>query len=767
MEEQSSVRIHDYIRFVYSDKSKYPRASKSKDDRFDRKFIDKDDDFLIGDSGGFIMNMDFEFIDTINFSEVATEYERNKKDPKVVSWVEGLTLPNNENRNKYYYCPHPKNSEKYNAFWKRETLRRAKGLTLKCKKYKTGQIAELHITGDHYNYLNYGRIMRTPTKEERKELDRLGKTKVKKVQGFPRFWDGDYWNFKVDEFVVNNGYHLCKAKARRKGYSFKRGSQGANTINSIRNITIVLAAYDLSYLTDQGATADMLKTNLDWYEDNTYWQRYYLSEQLTNIELGFKIKSQGNKKYGYRSKALSVTIAKTASAAIGKDAIEIDLEEAGRCPNLQEFLNVTLSSTEAGAEKVGTIRVYGTGGAKEADWEGFSNVYYDPISNDMMPFENVWDKDARASLCGFFHPQIMNMEPFMDIHGNSMYTEAYEYDSKDKETKRTSLAAVDYAVYCGQRANSPEEAFKNTQENIFASIELDDHIKNVRYNPEYKAYRDGMFYQKINGEVDFKTNMYLEMEGTKTHPYIEDYPFKKDQDIYGCVREFYPPFKDSTGNIPDNLYYIAYDPVGVDKKSGLITNKHSLNSFHVIMYPNNIANSPGEIIVASYCGRPEKMEEANRILLLACKRYNAKALAEVDKGQTVQDFRRWKELKWLYKDPMGLIDERIKESQTSYGIVIGSTTRAQDGLIYVKDWLYSPVSIGSDDKTTLVLHYIKDLPTLIELQKFNLKGNFDRISSLRVAMFQRSAFRIKRLKAKTTDKVSIYDKIGLHYVNKR
>lgn len=34
--------------------------------------------------------------------------------------------------------------------------------------------------------------------------------------GFPRYWDGDYWNFKIDEFIANNKFHLTKAKARRK-----------------------------------------------------------------------------------------------------------------------------------------------------------------------------------------------------------------------------------------------------------------------------------------------------------------------------------------------------------------------------------------------------------------------------------------------------------------------------------------------------------------------------------------------------------------------
>ena len=750
-----------FIKYVKSNKSNYRLARNSRDPVSDRHYIDPDEDFIVGDSGGFLMKIDFEFVDTYIFNKVADAYDRNIKDPRVRAWVESLTLPVTINRNQFYYCPHPHTSKEYRDFWVRETERRAMGMIAKCKKLSTGEVVDIRITGDHYNYLNYGRIQRTPTDEEKKELYATGKRKQKKISGFPRFWDGDYWNFKVDEFVTENGFHLCKSKARRKGYSYKRGSQGANTINGNKGVTIILAAYDLKYLTDPQATSDMLKTNLDWYEDNTFWRRFYLSEDLTKLELGYKKKSEGNKKYGYRSKALSVSIGKNASAAIGKDAIEIDLEESGKCPNLQDFLNVTLSSTESGADVVGTMRLYGTGGAKDADWEAFADAFYNPSGNDMMPFENVWDKDARSQVCGFFHPQVMNMEPFMDVDGNSLYDNAWAYDRKDKIRAKATRKGVDYAVYVGQRANSPEEAFKNTQENIFASAELDDHIKNIQYNPEYKYYRDGMAVQKTNGDIFFKPNVVIEAEGGTSHPYIEDVPFDKNNDLNGCVREFYPPFR-VNGEVPSKLYYKSLDPVAKDKESGLNTNKHSLNSLHVIMYPNNISNTSGDLIVAAYAGRPATMETFNRQALLLAKLYNAKILAEVDTGQVVQDFRKWKELGYLYKSPLSIIDEKISDKQSAYGIVIGSTKRAEDGLIYIKDWLYEPVGVTERGEQKLVLHYIRDLPTLKELQKFNLGGNFDRISSLRVAMFQRSAHRIKGNKPKSTNRASIWQRINLH-----
>ena len=36
----------------------------------------------------------------------------------------------------------------------------------------------------------------------------------------------------------------------------------------------------MDYLTEKGATSYMVKVNLDWYEDKTYWRRGYLSENF-------------------------------------------------------------------------------------------------------------------------------------------------------------------------------------------------------------------------------------------------------------------------------------------------------------------------------------------------------------------------------------------------------------------------------------------------------------------------------------------------------
>lgn len=718
-----------FIDYVYEDKSGYAPASS-------KKYIDEDSDFLIGNSGGILMNINFSFVNTEKFSEPAKHHEQYGK----------------------YTNYHP-GTKGYKDFWDRETKRRRSGHIENCKLYhrdipiylskKTDEersryLHPLRITGDHYHFLNYSRINRTPTVEERKELDDAGKYKVKLVQKFPRFWDGHYWNFKVDEFTVRNGFHLCKGKARGKGYSYQRAAQGANTMNLNPNVIMVLGAYLLDYLTDPDATTDMLKRNLDWLEDATYWKRGYLSQDYKEIELGYKKAKHGSKKYGWRSKCISVSFFNNASAAIGKRAIEIDIEEAGKCPNLQDVLNVTLSSTEVGGQNIGVVRIYGTAGAKNADWRAFSRAFYNPRANKMLPLENVFDRGKRNTVCGFFHPQVWNYEPFIDEHGNSQLISSYFADKEDKANVENSLSLSDYIIYLSQRANSPEEAFNTGTENLFSSPELSNHILNLQNDSDLQRYRDGMVLREDSGHIIFKTNSELKLRGIKVHPYVEDVPFDPNKDLHGCLREFHPPFRDEFGKVIPNVHYISFDSIGVDKDKDKITAKHSLNAFHVLTYPNNPLGIPGDIICMTYGGRQEKMEDCSRLLSLVAEYYNAKILPEVDKGQIVQDYRRWQLLNLLYKDPTSVIDESSKTNlNPAYGIVIGNTYRAEDGLLYLKDWLYTPVSTREDDKTVYVLHYIKDLPTLLEFANYSKNGNFDRVSSLRVAMFQRLAYLIR------------------------
>lgn len=716
-----------FIDYILEDKESYKPLSSSICRFTGKPWIDRDNDFLIGESGGVLMKIDFVFVGTEIFSRVADFYEKHG-----------------------CYCLEPDDSPNAVKFWQREMDRRVKGVQAYCKLYikdipaylaaksdaeRKALLHKVRITGDHYNYLNYGRIERAPNEKERKQLDKEGRFKVNTVEGFPRFWDGDYWNFKIDELIANNSCNLCKAKARRKGFSYKRGSQAANTINANKNVTVTLAADQMDYLTEKGATSYMVKVNLDWYEDKTYWRRGYLSENFDKgIELGYKKSKEGQKAFGFRSKLLSVAIGKNESAAVGKKAIETDFEEAGKCPNLQKALDVMMSNSESGAMRIGTIRVYGTGGTKGANWEAFSNCFYNPGKNDMLPMENIWDANSRHAVCGFFFPQIWDYEPFIE-DGNSLLFASWKDDYDKKRGAEKEKDAGEYNIYVGQRANSPNEAFTNTQENIFHSPELTNHINAIKYDKSNHFYEDG-WYILDDGHVRFVTKQECIERAIfgsdRFHEYITDVPHNSKTDVHGCIREFYSPIPND-----GSLYFISYDPYRVDKNKEEVSTKNSLASFQVWMRTNSKTPYMGKRLVASYCGRLDTMEAVDKLVLYACLRWNCKVLYEAGTGELVTNFKKWGYRDKLLKDPSSYINRNVDGPRiTGYGIVIGDGDIKLEGMRMVRDFLYEIVGKTSDDTPIYRFNQIYDISFLLELDRFIFGRNADRLSSAIVAMFE-------------------------------
>lgn len=716
-----------FIDYILEDKESYKPLSSSICRFTGKPWIDRDNDFLIGESGGVLMKIDFVFVGTEIFSRVADFYEKHG-----------------------CYCLEPDDSPNAVKFWQREMDRRVKGVQAYCKLYikdipaylaaksdaeRKALLHKVRITGDHYNYLNYGRIERAPNEKERKQLDKEGRFKVNTVEGFPRFWDGDYWNFKIDELIANNSCNLCKAKARRKGFSYKRGSQAANTINANKNVTVTLAADQMDYLTEKGATSYMVKVNLDWYEDKTYWRRGYLSENFDKgIELGYKKSKEGQKAFGFRSKLLSVAIGKNESAAVGKKAIETDFEEAGKCPNLQKALDVMMSNSESGAMRIGTIRVYGTGGTKGANWEAFSNCFYNPGKNDMLPMENIWDANSRHAVCGFFFPQIWDYEPFIE-DGNSLLFASWKDDYDKKRGAEKEKDASEYNIYVGQRANSPNEAFTNTQENIFHSPELTNHINAIKYDKSNHFYEDG-WYILDDGRVRFVTKQECIERAIfgsdRFHEYITDVPHNSKTDVHGCIREFYSPIPND-----GSLYFISYDPYRVDKNKEEVSTKNSLASFQVWMRTNSKTPYMGKRLVASYCGRLDTMEAVDKLVLYACLRWNCKVLYEAGTGELVTNFKKWGYRDKLLKDPSSYINRSVDGPRiTGYGIVIGDGDIKLEGMRMVRDFLYEIVGKTSDDTPIYRFNQIYDISFLLELDRFIFGRNADRLSSAIVAMFE-------------------------------
>lgn len=724
-----------FIDYLCEDKSKYPKASKGISYITNKPLYDPDNDFLIGNSGGILMNIDFIVINIERLSKAADTFDEYGT-----------------------YCDYDPSTPAYESFWQRETSRRKKGVFIKAKLYykdipkffdanttdeeRESLLQPLRITGAHYTYLNYGRIERTPNDKERARLKREGAEHVETVMGFPRYWDGDYWNFKIDEFIANNKFHLTKAKARRKGFSYKRGSQAANTINLFPNVTVTLAADQLAYLTDKGATTFMAKKCLDHFEEHTFWKRGYISEVIDDILMGYRVSTKGLKNFGWLSNLYSVAIGKNESAAVGKKAIEIDFEEAGKCPNLQKALDVTLSNTESGAISVGTIRIYGTGGTKGANWAAFSKAFYNPKMNKMLCMENVWDINKRHEVCGFFFPQVWDCEPYVE-RGNSIIFTAYAWDKQDKENHFHNNDNETHIIYKAQRANTPAEAFINTTENMFASPELNLHVSDLINDNATRFFQDGWIVVNDLGNSN-KAEFIPKAECIKRdifgkgrfHEFVNQVPHGSRDDTHGCVRMYYRPFLVNS-EVPKDLYFVSVDAYKVDKAQKDVTDKHSLYSAQVWMRSNTITPYPNQkLLVCEYIGRLDTMEQNDIVTMGMCLMYNAECCPEAGTGETVSNFIKYKLRRYLMLDPTNANTRKLTNpNNNDYGIVIGDADKKYNGLRMLKEFIYEPLSYTADGKPIRRLKSISSVRLLLECQRFTAEGNFDHISAAIVAMY--------------------------------
>ncbi len=647
-------------------------------------------------------------------------------------------------KNGVYTKAHPSSSE-YKEFWDLEEKRLKEGMTVPGKLYIDSlgltKIQEVRITGEHYGYLNYGRIKIISNNESAllgRGLEDVLKNKTvsaaEKIVSFPDFWDGDYHFYKACELGRALGLNIVVSKARRKGYSYKLGYKCAHKAVHSAFSTSIIGAYAWDYLLKGDGTTKMAKNYLDWYEANTDFNRGYLSEDLENLELGYMPEGTRIRK-GYRSKILSMSFKDNPDAAIGKDASLIILDEAGRFPGIKKTLDVTLPTMRAGEFVTGQLILFGTGGTEEANWKEFEELFYDLDKYRFMPFHNIWDDGKTGTSCGFFHSHILNLEPYIDEHGNSLKEKSLEVTLKDREfIKKSVKTTQDYVTYIGQSCIKPSEAFSSGSVSIFDSAHFRAHSDIVQHDNRIKdLHREGIIRQ-VGDTMKLIPNSVLPEH--ERHVPLFSYKTNSDNDFTGCFVEWYPPYK-INGKVPDNLYRLWVDPYALKKEEGDIKLSDSMGACYIYEVPNTITNTKGDLIVGCRVGRPSDPDDFNKDLLNICKYYNATLQFERDRGNIEDYFKRAGYHHLLADEPDFHWKRELqgKKSMPQKGILMSEgSKRKETAAMLLRQWLYQKRGITHEGLQTYNFSYIFDLGLLDELKYWNTKGNFDRVSALIIGM---------------------------------
>lgn len=687
----------------------------------DRGWHDPHNNFLIGDSGGFLLNIrPGKFINTELFNEPARTYQATGK-----------------------YTQFKVDSIPHRQFRRRECDRRRNGFSAPCWQNPDGSIEDIWITGAHYNFLNYTRMERTD--ESSVIITNHGAT-AKKIYSFPSFIDAQFWTFQIIEFCRRNALHLIIDKTRRGGFSYIMASDSSNEVNLSKHKVVIHVAADNKYLTKQGGLSDFAVNNLKFYEEKTPFKRGIFSPIADSFKLGYRMKNGVEADDSWSSSLLSVSANNNPDCAIGKDAVTIKVEELSTMQNFDDFMNVTEPTMTVGTRTTGTLMAWGT--ATAANMQIFEQNFYNPRAFNFMPFENVWDNDARNEVCGFFKSYAWGLEGEIDgvkgfdEDGNSNLRIGLKLAARERiKKKETAKTFSEYLNYLGQRALFPAESFSSASENIFSSEALNKFEDKLRVDNSYKFYTDGELFEDGLKKIYFKSNARIKIENpdAKIYDYIQGVPRRGNEDPHGCIRVWFAPEYEETyidgrlvRAILPGTYVAVYDPVGIDKDKKEITDRHSHNSMFVVEMPRE-RNGFKPKLCAAYYGRTERLEEADEKFYRLCKWYNCigTGLVEINRGETVSNFRKWKATKYLGHEPLFVWDATIKEKvSTSYGYSIGNSPKKLDGLRLLKELLYEVIGKNEFGEDIYVFERFLDYQTILELKKFNADGNFDRISSL-------------------------------------
>ena len=621
--------------------------------------------------------------------------------------------------------PNPNPNSEYGK-WIREEVRRCHEGYI---RYSDGE----WVPGLLYFFLNYWPIAQTKMVK--------GSKKGKRVIDFPEVWDGIYLRFHYiyqaqfgglyDPKGGNNG---CEISSRGKSKSYSMSSimgkyfilGESKEVN--KSVKSMATAYQKQYLTNDGIL-NKFQFGVDFLVDNTEFPAKRLKNSLQEMswKMGYIDLDTGTQK-GTLNEVMGVSAKDDPSKVRGKRLNFIVVEEFGSFKNVLELYNIMIPSVQEGDISFGTMYLIGTAGDDESDFQGASEIVYNPKGYRMYALPNVFDLEGRGRPnITFFFPGYLSRKGCYDEDGNSNITKAIleiledryrvKYNSSDINSITKTIAEIPI---------TPQEAILRTKGNMFPISQINDRLNQL--DSDLHSYDDvyvGDVIINSRGEAEFKL--------TGDTP-IREFP-TKDNKVKGAIEIYQMPKKNNEGRVFNNRYIIGHDPVDDDSAETM-----SLTSTFVL-------DLWTDQIVAEYTGRQDYADDNFEKVRALCMFYNAKCLYEKNKKGLFSYFSKMNCTHLLADTPQYLKDmEMVKVSgygNNAKGVhaTAGINNYAND---LIRDWLLKPITKvlknenGEEYESTIPnLYHLKNRALLKELSLFNPDINVDRIRALGMLMLYR------------------------------
>lgn len=621
--------------------------------------------------------------------------------------------------------PNPNPNSEYGK-WIREEIRRCHEGYI---RYSDGE----WIPGNLYFFLNYWPIAQTKTVK--------GSKKGNRVIDFPEVWDGIYLRYHyIDQaqhgglFDPKGGNNGCEISSRGKSKSYSMSAimgkyfvlGESKEIN--KAVKSMATAYQKQYLTNDGIL-NKFQYGIDFLAQTTEFPAKRLKSSLQDMswKMGYTDLDTGTQK-GTLNEVMGVSAKDDPSKVRGKRLNFIVVEEFGSFKNVLELYNIMIPSVQEGDYSFGTMYLVGTAGDDESDFQGASEIVYNPKGYRMYALPNVYDLEGqgRPNITYFF-PGYLSRKGCYDENGNSDVTKAIleiledryrvKYNSSDINSITKTIAEIPI---------TPQEAILRTRGNKFPINQLNERLNQLDTNlHSYDDVHVGDVIVNSKGEAEFKL--------TNDIP-IREYP-TKDNHVKGAVEIFQMPKKDSNGKVFNNRYIVGHDPVDDDSAETM-----SLTSTFVL-------DLWTDQIVAEYTGRQDYADDNFEKVRALCIFYNAKCLYEKNKKGLFSYFSKMVCTHLLADTPQYLKDmEMIKVSgygNNAKGVhaTVGINNYADDS---IREWLLKPVTQvitdeeGREKEVTIAnLYHLKNRALIKELSLYNGILNADRVRALGMLMLYR------------------------------
>ena len=600
-----------------------------------------------------------------------------------------------------HYTEYRYGTKAYSTFWDQEYHRCKEGMT----------VNGYTITGDHYYFLNYYQLM---------NLNSVKKAGTSRLYTFPDFYVAQYQWFHYLELCKRLLKNACLMKARGIGFSEIMASSAACAYNCFRNSVTVIAAQQEIYVKK---TLSKVWNALTWTDDHTDGGMLKLS-QVKNTEVlrkasFYKVNANGQKvEDGWMSQIQGITADKPNKIR-GDRTDLLFYEEAGSWPSLRKAWIQGEALVNIQGKKFGIKLAGGTGGDSGASLEGLRDMYYNPITYDILPFRHKYTSTGDEVLTGFFIPAflVINKEGYIDKRG---YTDPIKgkqyYDSQRALKSSNPKALIDFmAEFC----YNAEEAFNLEGDNKFNKVNIAEQLTNIRALKKCPTIETGFLEYKYKEGAHIEQNLdgfkWIPNQSGKIkileHP-LWNLPEKRDEDGNVIWR---PPEK-----IRD-LYVIGIDGIDIGKSQTSEYTKDP-SDFCLVVYKRAYGISEPQF-VAIYKDRPDDIREAYKIAIKLAQYYNAVINIEATRQSIIPYARERKLLKLFMKRPRATLGDSTRNTNKQYG------TPATPAII--------------NHQTDLIADYVNDYCHLIwfeemldELNRYNdeNKRKFDIVASVAMAL---------------------------------